>query len=128
MQQSKFKTFEQYLKDEGNLKKEYIEIDVEIDNNISANELIELLQRLQIEYNTTDLMVSTKVTDSYYEQSNIVVLRLENDTELLNRVRYHYNLDKNWYEQRVEKENKQKQIEELKRQQDALQAKINELR
>ena len=119
----KIKTFEQYIK---GFKKDYREIDLEI-GIMDSNELIELLQKLQTEYNTSDLRVTSKVTDSYYEQSDIVILRPETGREFRDRVMYRYNLDKKQHDKAVENDRKRKQIDELKKQQDKLQTKIEEL-
>ena len=120
----KIKTFDQYIK---GFKKDYRELDLEI-GIMDSNELIELLQKLQAEYNTTDLRVTSKVSDSYYEQSDIVILRPETDIEFRDRVMYQYNFMKKQHDKAVENDRKRKQIDELKKQQDMLQTKIEELR
>ena len=120
----KIKTFDQYIK---GFKKDYRELDLEI-GIMDSNELIELLQKLQAEYNTTDLRVTSKVSDSYYEQSDIVILRPETDIEFRDRVMYQYNFVKKQHDKAVENDRKRKQIDELKKQQDMLQTKIEGLR
>lgn len=119
----KIKTFEEYANDRG---REDVEIDVSIES-INASDLIKLLQDLQVKYNTTDITISTVVTDGYYETARLLIERVETDEEFNNRVSALYNYELQKHKNTIQKEENENEIANLKKQQAELQAKINAL-
>lgn len=119
----KIKTFEEYAKDRG---REDVEIDVSIES-IKASDLIKLLQDLQVKYNTTDITISTVVTDGYYETAKLLIERLETDEEFDNRVRAFYNYELQKHKNAMQQEENEIEIAKLKKQQDEIQTKIKAL-
>jgi hypothetical protein len=119
----KIKSFKEYTKD---IDRDVVEIEL-ISDGISSQKLIELLQRLQKEHNTTDLSITTRVLDSYYESSEIVISRAENDTEYKERITRMYN----YYvaKENIAKENYEKEqaLSKLMKQQQELQKQIDAL-
>jgi hypothetical protein len=123
MSDYKIKSFKEYTK---GIDRDDVEIEL-ISDGISSQKLIELLQRLQKEHNTTDLSITTKEKDSYYGSADIVISRLENDTEYKERINgmYDYyvakeNIAKEKYEKEQALSNLLKQQQELQKQIDAL--------
>lgn len=119
----KIKTFEEYAKD---FRREGVEISDSIES-IKSSDLIKLLQDLQVKYNTTDLTISTVVTDGYYETANLLIERLETDEEFNKRVNALYNYELQKHKNAIQKEENENEIANLKKQQAELQAKINAL-
>jgi galactitol-specific phosphotransferase system IIB component len=123
MSDYKIKSFKEYTK---GIDRDGVEIEL-ISDGISSQKLIELLQRLQKEHNTTDLSITTKETDSYYGSADIVISRAENDTEYKERITgmYDYyvakeNIAREKYEKEQALSNLLKQQQELQKQIDAL--------
>lgn len=119
----KIKTFEEYAKD---FRREGVVIDDSIES-IKSSDLIKLLQDLQVKHNTTDLTITTVVTDGYYETANLLIERLETDEEFNKRVNALYNYELQKHKNAIQKEENENEIANLKKQQAELQAKINAL-
>jgi hypothetical protein len=102
----KIKSFKEYTKD---IDRDVVEVE-SFSGEISSQKLIELLQRLQKEHNTTDLTITSNVIDSYYESSEIAISRLENDAEYNKRITA-------WYDYYVAKENNARQKEQYEKEQ-----------
>ena len=121
----KIKTFEEYAKD---FRREGVVIDDSIES-IKSSDLIKLLQDLQVKHNTTDLTITTVVTDGYYETANLLIERLETDVEFNARVRAKYEYEKARHKNAQEKleRDRQQELAKLQQQQDEIQAKINAL-
>ena len=124
-------SFDEYAK---NFTYAYVELDESIIDDdmesIQSSHLIKRLQDLQVKYNTTNLFLSTKVSDGYYETANLIVERLETDAEFNKRVRAKYDYEKARYEnaQAKRKRDREEELAKLKQQQDEIQAKINALK
>ena len=122
MSDYKIKSFKEYTK---GIDRDDVKIE-EISDEISSQKLIELLQRLQKEHNTTDLSITSEVIDGY-GSSAIIISRAENDTEYKERINgmYDYyvakeNIAKEKYEKEQALSNLLKQQQELQKQIDAL--------
>ena len=119
----KIKTFEQYMKD---FKYEYVVVADSIET-MDSNKLIKLIQQKQAKHNTTDLRIRTEVTDSYYEEASIVIERKETDNEFESRVRALYEYELQGHKNAMNREERELEIEMLKKQQDEIQTKIKAL-
>ena len=122
--------FYEYAK---NFTYEYVELDESIIDDdmesIQSSDLIKRLQDLQAEYNTTNLFLRIKIIDGYDEIANLIVERLETDSEFNARVRAKYEYEKARYKNAQEKRtrDRQQELAKLQQQQDEIQAKINAL-
>jgi hypothetical protein len=119
-------TFEQYTK---GMSRDVVEI-ADISDEISSQKLIELLQRLQKEHNTTELSITTNVTDSYYGSADIVISRSENDVEYNKRIKgvYDYYVAKENNARKKEQYEKEKELSKLMKKQQELQKQIDALK
>ena len=118
----KIKSFKEFTK---GIVRDGVEIE-QISDRISSQKLIELLQRLQKEHNTTDLSITSEVIDGY-GSAGIIISRLESDTEYQERITgmYDYyvakeNIAKEKYEKEQAVSKLLKQQQELQKQIDAL--------
>lgn len=122
--------FYEYAK---NFTYEYVELDESIIDDdmesIQSSHLIKRLQDLQVKYNTTNLFLRIKVIDGYDEIANLIVERLETDSEFNARVRAKYEYEKARYKNAQEKRtrDRQQELAKLQQQRQEIQEKINAL-
>ena len=115
--------FYEYAK---NFRREYVTI-VDSIESIKSIDLIKMLQELHAEYNPSDLNI--RIDFDGYCEPNLLVERLETDSEFNKRVRAKYDYEKARYKNAQEKRerDREQELAKLKQQQDEIQAKINAL-